>query len=228
MLYSEQYNFLYIHISKTGGSNIERALKPYSHQPKPTLLDRVLSKLRCHWDYRRHHFKQHDSVEAAARVLPADVFERCFKFALVRNPWDWLVSLYLFLKRKESHRHHRLVKKLSFAEYVDFEIRRDARHQHRFCMDGRKRMMVDFLGRFEELEASLDFVCHKLGIPRPTLEKISVFRHDPYTAFYDPATVEKVRRHWSVDVTAFGYEYEGYEPGDVVGNYNRKAAPATR
>ena len=219
MLYSEQHNFLYVHVSKTGGSNMERALKPFSHQPDLTVLDRGLSKLGFHWDYRRYRFRQHATAAQAARILPPEVLARCFKFALIRNPWDWLVSLYLFLKRKESHRHHARVKRMSFAEYVDFEIRRNKRYQHRFVMRGREQLLVDYLGRFEELESAFDFVCKKLGIPRPQLERISVFKHMPYQDFYDDVLIEKVRRHWQTDISAFGYEYEGYEPGDVVANY---------
>ena len=222
MLYSEEHNFLYIHVSKTGGSNMERALKPFSYQPELPALDRAVSKLRVHWDYRRYRFKQHDTAAHAARILPPEVFARCFKFALIRNPWDWLVSLYLFLQRKESHRHHRRVKGMSFAEYVDFEIRRNKRHQHRFVMQRRSRLLVDYLGRFEELESTFDCVCAKLGIPRPELERISVFKRPPYQELYDESLIEKVRRHWRTDISAFGYEYEGYEPGDVVENYRRR------
>lgn len=224
MLFSEEHNFLYVHVSKTGGSNMERALRPFSHQPDLTPIDKVLSTLRFHWDYRRYRFKQHDSAAVAARVLPPEVFAQCFKFALVRNPWDWMVSLYLFLKRKESHRHHERVKGMSFAEYVDFEIQRDKRHQHRFVMDNRGKLLVDYLGRFEALEASFDHVCEKLNIPRPQLERISVFKRPPYQDLYDDALKDKVARHWRTDISAFGYEYEGHEPGDVVENFRKRNA----
>jgi len=196
MLYSEQHKFLYIHVGKTGGSNMERALKQFSHQPVLTWLDRGLSRLGWHWNFQRYQFRQHDGANRATRVLPAAVFADCFKFAFVRNPWDWLASLYFFLKRKESHRHYQRVAQMSFPQYVDFEIRRNARHQHRFITDRRGRILVDYLGRFEELDSAFQYVCAKLNIECRPLDRISVFKHPPYQELYDECLKEKVRRHW--------------------------------
>ncbi len=223
MLYSEQYQFIFVHVSKTGGSNLERALKPYSLQAPKTFSNKVLSKLYLHSDHRKHYFKQHDSILVAQRALPREEFEHCYKFALVRNPWDWLVSLYLFLKRKDDHRHNKLIRDMSFEQYVDFEIKRDSRHQHRFMMDKKDNLLLDYVGRYEELEQSFDAICSRLKIERPVIEKYGVYKRDPYQEFYNETLKEKVRQHWRKDIETFGYEYEGYQTGDIVNNYQNRS-----
>lgn len=218
MLFSEEYKFIFVHVSKTGGSNLELALLPYVHQVPVNTLNKILRVTRL--SHRRNHlFKQHDTAAYAKSILPKDVFDQCFKFALVRNPWDLLVSLYLFLRRMESHRHHAMVKELSFEEFIDFEIKRNSRHQHRFALGHNGEMLLDYVGRFERLEEEFDKICDRLGVPRPQLEKRGVYKRAPYQDYYNAKSREKVRRHWQKDIEVFGYNYESYADSDIVQSF---------
>lgn len=219
MLFSEEYKFIFVHVSKTGGSNLELALLPYVRQPAASLKNKILRVSRL-GNYRNHLFKQHDTAAYAKSILPKDVFEQCFKFALARNPWDLLVSLYLFLRRMESHRHHTLVNKMSFEDFVDFEIKRNSRHQHTFALDRHGNMLLDYVGRFERLEEEFDRVCDRLGVARPQLEKRGVYKRAAYQEYYDQKLRDKVAGHWAKDIAVFGYEYEEFDHGDIVENYN--------
>lgn len=222
MLYSTTHNFLYIHVSKTGGSSLEQTLLPFCHHPQLNKFDKLLSKARLHWNHHRHHFKQHDGINVARQVLPHAEFDDLFKFALVRNPWDWLVSLYHFLRRKSCHRHSTRILQMSFADYVEFEIRRNARHQHPFFMDRHGRILVDYLGRFEALEKEFDYICARIGIERPELARCGIHAREPYQHFYTPALKDKVARHWQKDIAILGYEFEGYAGGSITEHH---AAP---
>ena len=70
MIYSLSNKFLFIHVSRTGGSTITE----------------VIQKNRSDLKYGK---SQHESaLEANAEV--GDDFYRLFRFAFVRNPWiDW-------------------------------------------------------------------------------------------------------------------------------------------
>ena len=75
---SHPHKFVFIHIPKTGGSSIE------------TLF---LGKPQRRWAPEINHYFQHaTAAELRNRLMNRDNFDRYFKFAFVRNPWDRIVS----------------------------------------------------------------------------------------------------------------------------------------
>lgn len=213
MIVSHSHRFIFVHVSKAAGTSIERALEPFRHRPPDTRLNRWRCKLGLQWDYRRYRFRQHDSARLARRVLPAALFDDYFKFGFVRNPWDWLASLYSYLQRTPGHRHHRRVRAMSFAEYVTFEIQRGQRTQSDFLIDENGRLLVDFVGRFENLEADFARVCQRLGLgPIPLPHRNASRQRRPYQSLYDATTRDRVARHWAGDVRRFGYRFEEPTP----------------
>ena len=119
MIFSASHNFLFVHVSKCAGTSIERALKPLGTNPPSSRWNKLISKLYLKKDIQTMYFSQHMTALQAKRALPSEVFANCFKFAFVRNPWDWLVSLYIYIQRQPVHRHHELVKQMTFEDYVD-------------------------------------------------------------------------------------------------------------
>ena len=117
MLYSSRYNFIFIHIGKNAGGRYRNCLNPFSDIPSNSLLNK-LSRMGLQPDYRKHYFPVHTSAAYVKKIFPEDVFENAYKFAIVRNPWDRLVSLYHFLKRSEVHRHHKKASNLTFEDFV--------------------------------------------------------------------------------------------------------------
>src|SRR5437868_3464466 len=61
----------------------------------------------------------HTTLARYRSLLPPRVFENCFKFTFVRNPWDRLVSAFLFLKKGGKGNEKWARKHLS--AYDDFE-----------------------------------------------------------------------------------------------------------
>jgi hypothetical protein len=108
-----------------------------------------------------------------------DKYHRCFKFAFVRNPWDRLVSCYaskivvpgtgLRMGNYGDVALERGMPFRKFAEAVcqipDGEANLHFRSQHVFvCEDSpAKRVLADFVGRFENLEEDFSFVTKMLG-----------------------------------------------------------------
>lgn len=213
MIVSHSHRFIFVHVSKAAGTSIERALGPFRHHPPDTRLNRWRCKLGLQWDYRAYRFRQHDSIRVARRVLPAALFDDYFKFAFVRNPWDWLASLYGYLQGTPGHRHHRRVRTMSFAEYVEFEIRRGRRSQSGFLTDDGGELLMDFVGRFENLDADFARVCAHLGLGAISLPHRNANREPrPYRSLYDAATRERVAAHWAGDIRRFGYRFEEPAP----------------
>ena len=101
MLLSHRYNFLFVHIAKTGGTSVRDALDRLRWQdPKyyPMWLCSRLSALFNH--ELACKLPRHAKAIAAQEMLPRELYQRLFKFAFVRNPWDLQVSSYHHLQRE--------------------------------------------------------------------------------------------------------------------------------
>ena len=133
--------------------------------------------------------------------------------AFVRNPWSWLAALYNAVRTSEGHRDQKRVADMSFAEYLDWEIARNRRSLLRHVADRDGRIMVDFLGRFENLHEDFVRLCRIIGIGPQELPHASTQRpHADYREYYDDATRWKVAEHWARDIETFGYEFDGVTP----------------
>lgn len=209
MLLSDEKRFVFIHVPKAGGSSMTAALGPW-----------CLPRNRAPWaswarwvglprDYRRYRFGKHEGLAAVERRMPAELYGAYFKFAFVRNPWDRLVSDYNSVLRDPAHRRHARVRRLgSFREYVVSEAQRSLRTQLELLADSTGGIGVDFVGRFERLEADFRAVCERVGI-EASLPHLNRREHEPYADYYDEETRELVRARWTDDVEAFGYEFQG-------------------
>lgn len=208
MLLSISHRFIFIHVNKAAGTSMIHALERYGHNPPTDPLSKGIAKLGLVRDYRRRYFPVHTSARELRQELPTDVWDGFFKFAFVRNPWDWLVSTFHYLRSTKDHRHHRRVASMrSFAEYLDWEIGRNRRSQSAFvCENG--EVIVDYIGRFETLADDFSEVCRRVAVVAPTLPHSNRTSHRDYREFYDDALVARVAEHWRFDIELFGYDFD--------------------
>jgi len=208
MLLSLSHRFVFIHVNKAAGTSVIRALSQYGHNPPADPLSKSLAKLGLVRDYRRRFFPEHTYASELRQELPTDVWDGFFKFAFVRNPWDWIVSTYHYIRSTEKHRHHRRVRAMnSFSEYLEWEIGRNRRSQSAFvCENG--EVIVDYIGRFETLADDFSDVCRRVGVVMPELPHANRTAHSEYREFYDEALIARVAEHWRFDIDLFGYDFD--------------------
>lgn len=117
MLISHSHKFIFVHLYKVAGSSIRKALR--GCEPAPVrfkkgmvyLLSRYVPKTRMLFS-NNIYYNNHCSTMAIKEQLPENMFNGYFKFAFVRNPWDWQVSLYHFMLRDKEHSQHDLIKSI--------------------------------------------------------------------------------------------------------------------
>ncbi|NBW87760.1 MAG: hypothetical protein EBR23_13280, partial [Planctomycetia bacterium] len=107
-------------------------------------------------------------------------------------------------------RHHRrrLAERLpSFDAYVRYEMRRGKISQSRMLTDRQGRLLVDFVGRFETLEADFARVCRVIGVEVELMQANRGESRD-YRDFYSPGLASLVAEYFAADIERFGYAFE--------------------
>lgn len=190
----DYYRCVFVHIPKTAGVSISKSLFGNLAGGHTTLR----------W-YEEHY--------------AAETFQRYFKFAFVRNPWDRLHSGFKFLKaggfgEEDAHwSRENLADIATFEEFVldwlpTVNIATTGVHfrpQTHFLLDGTGKLGVDFVGRYERLQRDFLRVCRRLG-KESTLEHLNRSpKLSRYREAYTPEMARAVRRVYREDVRLFRY-----------------------
>jgi len=181
-------NLAFIHINKTGGSSIEKGLG-LPQQKHFTALE-----LKKKFGDKRWNKK--------------------FKFAFVRNPWDKVVSHYHYRYRrneqgiKEDNIDFKQWVKLTYKEKNPkyYNIPKMFAPQMDWITDGNGKIIIDFIGRFENLNQDFKKICKTIGkkMELPHLRKSS---HKPYQQYYDNKNRELIEIIFKKDIEKFGYKF---------------------
>lgn len=209
MLISDSHEFIFLRMRKVASTSMRDILRPVCIPVPQGRFVHLKSRAHLSTNYRKHVFRAHEDILSARRLMPRALFNRYFKFAFVRNPWERLVSEYEFLLRKTDHGRHEKVKRLAgFAQFIDMQIpRRDAYQSNMLCDRGGV-LLMDFVGKLEHLEADWKTVCERIQIDYQPLPRKNVTRRRHYQDYYTDATVEKVRIHWARDIALFNYQFD--------------------
>jgi hypothetical protein len=205
--------FILLHLPRTGVSSIIAALDDelFVRAP-PTRANKLMSKYLAFVPrpIEKTYFRAHETAARVRRLVPADVFEGFRKIAFVRNPYSWLVSLYELVLQSPNHRHHERVRSMpGFSAYVDWEIGRGKRLQHRYLLEPDGRLLVDDIGRFERLDDDAAKIFGAIGVELGPVPRIGQFTRRDYRDFYDDSSRRKVATHWVRDLELLGYDFDG-------------------
>jgi hypothetical protein len=216
MLLSHRHRFLFIHIAKTGGTSVRGALKKYRWRDPYYLPQFIASKLSG----LAHHevgikLPRHCKAITAQEMLPREFFNDLFKFAFVRNPWDLQVSSYHHIRRERPHLLRDdesfeafLRRKLDPDRPWQYHIDTSITRQMDYLIDLRGNFIVDFIGRYENLQTDFDQICDRVGLPRRTLpHKRKADDRTRYRDYYDDSTRQLVADHFKDDIERLDYSF---------------------
>ena len=216
MLLSLRYQFLFVHIPKTGGTSIRVALRRYKWKDPYRIPFFFLSRLSSLTGHRLAcKLPRHAKAIAAYEMLPRDLYQKLFKFAFVRNPWDLQVSSFHHIRRErphllkgvtdfESFLRMKLGRGRDYVYHFDVSIER----QSDYIVDMHRNLIVDFVGRYENFDSDFEEACKKIGIlcPRLPRRRQATDRSD-YRKYYHNATAQLIADHFKSDIEMFGYSF---------------------
>lgn len=211
LLFRNYKSIFFIHPPKCGGKYVENTFRPYIKQC-PTLTLPAASGHKT-WLEHRDIFREHH-VD----------FENAQTFSVVRNPWDWHVSWYHYIKhdkdgKKSGHAlEHRLFQKITFPEYIRWLEDPTAERSPQgyitkqvsdWFVDEQGNIAVDTVLRQESLEQDLRrFVeQNNLDIVVSAERKNSSERTGDYQEYYDNETADIIRKRHQRDIALFGYGF---------------------
>jgi hypothetical protein len=232
---SHQHKCIFIHIPKNAGQSIEHVfldLLDLKWETRAPLLLRFNDRPEL-GPPSLAHLKAYEYVRY--RYLSQELFDEYFKFTFVRNPWDRTVSIYKYFKFNT---------RFEFKFFLA-NILKKGLWQDRFWFVGPQsdfvcaedgRILVDFIGRFENLQNDFYHVCQQIGLPPivvPHIHESSASgpdlsfkprqfikyvryqlkgKHIPafkkYQDYYDDESRELVAELYKKDIELFRYEFE--------------------
>jgi hypothetical protein len=155
----------------------------------------------------------HISVTQLRPHLPSETWDSYFKFGFVRNPFDRFISTCFFLNRKNPQFNRNPVLFMKRALTVErFRERILVRPQAQLLTDENEEVAVDFVGRYENLQRSVDEIFERLNLRSTDLPKKNTSKHDAYTTYYDYELKEMVGKFYEEDLRVFDYGFESAPP----------------
>ena len=231
MIISHEHKFIFLKSKKTAGTAVEAALSqlcgpddvitPYREEseqdrkglapqnyridhplkPKRPLLRRLLGRPERYYHASVGYY-EHMPAWRVRGYVGEEVWGSYFKFAFDRNPWDRQVSWYLY-KTKTKRRRPTFERFMqSKGAFVDnFTI---------YTIDAEPA--VDFIGRYENLEADLNRALAQAGVGRRIeVPRTNVTRNRDaelgYRSYFTAETRALVGAWYAPEIALLGYEF---------------------
>ena len=189
--FSPYHKLLFIHVPKCAGTTINSAILVAVNRGVPSPDFRLRGQ-------GAHPF----AVEVRKQVGRKD-WALCWKFGVVRNPWDRMVSLHGFLREREL-----LDGAITFRSWLLFDssdAHKKAVPQCHWLFD-RHCQIVDSVFRFERLDQAQKALSGYLGKP-VVFNWYKKTDRGEYRSYYDEGTKEWVRNVYAEDIERFGYQF---------------------
>lgn len=207
MIVSHQHRFIFVAIPKTGTHSVRQALR---EQLGPDDIEQVGLFVDKRFPYPELAQIKHGhlSLQQVRPFIGEQAFADYFKFAFVRNPFDRFVSYCAFMTRADDafQRDPRAVMrhilfKLTPLDHILFQP------QHALLVDAGGALLTDAIGRVEEMQASYDAICTRIGIPGAALGQVNSSRRGDYRDYYDQALIDGVSALYRRDLELFDYHF---------------------
>tara|TARA_Y100000389_G_C17419498_1_gene495833 strand:- start:922 stop:1557 length:636 start_codon:yes stop_codon:yes gene_type:complete len=201
--------FIFIHVHKVAGKSITRALERnflpslinnneylyYHYQKRFKDKSIIIDDKKIHRHSKAIDYKNYFKED----------YDNYYKFALVRNPFDWQVSMFNYMNLKKDHRQHDTIKNMSFDEYIEWRCFKDLNFQSDYVTDENNNIIVDYIGKYENFDDEIKTIEKSLGF-KLKVPYINKTNHRHYSKYYNKHTVELITKYFEIDFKNFDYQ----------------------
>ncbi|MCF6409084.1 sulfotransferase family 2 domain-containing protein [Pseudalkalibacillus salsuginis] len=209
MIISHKYKFIFLKTKKTAGTSIEISLSRYCGDKDiitPIMFEDEkiradLGKYPQNYQIGQINFYNHDSANKIKSLIGEDIWDSYYKFCFDRNPWDKVISLYYFLVKDP--------KKESFDEFLE---RKGYKYAYNFPIYTiNNKSVVDYLGKYENLESDLKSICNKISLPfdgwLPNAKGNFRKNHQHYSTQYNKHQREVIHNFFKKEIELLNYKF---------------------
>jgi len=144
-------------------------------------------------------------------------YKEHFIFSVCRNPYDRLLSGWLFICKRKLDKHSEILDKYSsFEDFVlnlgkDFKIKLTEVDmvtwpQVTWFLDSDDKCIIDEIGKFEELAFWWIKLCKSKNWDYAQLRKTNSTRHGPWTEYYTRDMIKVVNKQYADDFKFLDYK----------------------
>jgi len=164
----------------------------------------------------------HSSAKAIKTYLDERgyIWDDYFKFVFIRNPWERAVSEYEYYRQIVSKRAYSTDVNKSLSEVAiheppkNFIMRNlgDKWNPHNYIFDDDGKLMVDFVGKVENIEQDFEAVVNKIlpsvNITQWRLPRMNATtKNKSYRDYYDDESIEYIRNRDAKIIELGQYEF---------------------
>jgi hypothetical protein len=233
MRISHHHKYIFISVPKTASTTIRHTLDCEAfrrHRKKKTPFT-FAKGADDHIVSNQHDALFYDHVKAIDLKKTCESknidWENYYKFAFVRNPWSRLVSCWAYFHAVSKLTGGRYENTKKFVDVVRKHLKAfstfslfcsedslceftrigflPSQIDHLTDEDG--ELLMNFVGKMENLDDDFNSVCKHLGMKFKPLETINTTTHKPYREYYDEKSQNSVAKFYSSDIEAFKYEF---------------------
>jgi hypothetical protein len=238
MLVSHRKHFIYTKTAKTAGTSVESYFEKYcmpEGEWKETHLSEEYVSDTGIIGYRGSRGKgltyyNHMSADSIRNLVGQDIWNSYFKFTVIRNPYDKLISWFAMCEQQKQNYDLRTRAKCSLKRLLrrgnpsdrvkgrtDVERFRSWIHlggtiddRDKYLVGG--KVCVDYFIRFENLQEDVHHVCDRLSIPYipeniPSFKKGMRSSRLKVRDYFDEGTKRIVEKNYAWEIEHFGYSF---------------------
>lgn len=213
LIISKRHKYIFFHLPKNAGVSVSRILikqeNPLKMKRISSFLFRKFFKTKDNFylslkDKKLNFFSSHSPCYKIQKIIDENTFSKFFKFAVIRNPWDRMVSRYFYSKKIDSS-----FKDLSFKEFLNFDLKNNMHviDQFKFCTDVNNHFCLDLVLKFENLNEDFNNISLKFFNKKNMLLHLNKSEHKNYRDYYDNEAKDKIYKYCKKDIEFFKYEF---------------------
>ncbi|MDU8928476.1 sulfotransferase family 2 domain-containing protein [Alisedimentitalea sp. MJ-SS2] len=204
---SYRRGFVFVHIPKTGGKSVRKALRAYTLNPSERFVQYFATRTSRRDVYGIDVATSHATARRLRNIIGSDTWHEFYSFAFVRNPWSRVVSEYHFHKKRPDSAYHDLATNGTLEDFVTHLHAKGAGQQVDFVYDDDGNQIVDFVGKVENYAEDFARVCARLRVVAALPHKNQT-RHGSYRDELTPMARDLVSELYADDIAAFSYRFE--------------------
>ena len=167
----------------------------------------------------------HQTIRQYQVALPKVTYQNAWKFTIVRDPFERVVSAWRFLKAGGLHKHdadyfaENLSRYASFDHFVnDWLVYQDLdqcgcvhfKTQMHYICDFRGRVAMDYIVKLSDLASEYSHIREKVGGSELIVNNQTMGENVNWRSFYDTSeTLENVSRVYAEDIRVLDYAGKG-------------------